>query len=131
MTLRPGLSEGSEQTAEDRPHDIPPRRTFTIASFAPGVLKHFGEDDRRDPTRWRGLGGWLGRWHFCPLDADCRRFGICWRLHYFGKKYSYMLALAPSGRFFAPGPVYPIDVWEKMQSAMRADPRLFFDDLGS
>ena len=100
-------------------------------TFAPGALVHFGEDDRHDPPPWGRVSRWLRRWHFCPLDADCRRFGLCWRIHYFGKRYSYMLALASRDRFVANGPRYADEVRDAILAADRADPRLFFADLAS
>jgi hypothetical protein len=118
--------------------DVPPvlrgaahDRNPESVTFALGALVHFGDDDRHGLPRWGRVGRWLRRWHFCPLDADCRRFGLCWRIYYFGKRYSYMLALAPGDRFVANGPIYPDEVRDTILAAMRSDPRLFFADLAS
>ena len=50
---------------------------------------------------------------------------------YTGKRYSYMLALAPRDRFVGGGPIYPDEVRDAILAAERADPRLFFADLAS
>ena len=132
-TAPPPLSGSQDQSNSKRFQNAQRPDPAGDITITPGAGKHLGDDDDDcvDPSRWHGIARLLDRWHFCPLDADCRLFGIVWRLQYSGRQHIYSLALTPGARFCAPGPRWPDEVREAMTAAMRANPRLFFDDAAS